>query len=698
MMRSLALSGLLGLLALSLGACNGSNDPGKGKGNAPGTPGQPNGKKLYEHKGKMGGSLPHASSSSGPVADMLVVNDCHLAVIDRQDVPCQREGVVKFIGTEIQAGEEVPPADIITIRVGKEDKKFRKLKPSDVVKGDQMLAQLDDRLAAADLEIKEAKVIASKADYEASIKTRDEAFQQWQRMLQLAKSASPEETSTKKLAYERYRQEAISKEAAIAVARSEQKQSEIVNDMHKIKSTCAGVVRVIYKNPGEAIKALEPIVQINNINLLRVEGQLDAQFLRRVHKGMPVTLEPSYTEGPQKTLIGHLQEITCVAVSKKGQIVSGSDDQTMRIWDKTSSRAKAVLSHRPARVRAVACTGLQAKDNLCLSGGSDGKGRLWDLDSKSDKPLRELEGSHKSAITCTAFSPDGTTCATGSEDRDISIWEVETGKLRYTLRGHKGAITCVQFTPTAQLVSASRDGTLIVWALYDNQGTVLNRIDHRSGDVTTLGVSPDGKRALFDQGKSLRILTLPDGITDAEIQNGSRVVNFSSFALFSPDDRFILTAGNTEGQLQLWQTPDNPIHTTEVRQFVPSERIIPTCAAFAPDCSFAVSGNKEKTLLVWKIPTEVAKPVPARISFIEQDLTTNSRQVRIWADLDSPDQKLLPGATVTMVIQAHGAKGAGSPATPKPPEDMKPAVPDALRVPGELPPGIVPDSKPAAKP
>ena len=38
-----------------------------------------------------------------------------------------------------------------------------------------------------------------------------------------------------------------------------------------------GVVKAVYKNKGEAVKNLEPVVQLQSPEVLRVEGQVEVQ-------------------------------------------------------------------------------------------------------------------------------------------------------------------------------------------------------------------------------------------------------------------------------------------------------------------------------------------------------------------------------------------------------------------------------------
>jgi WD40 repeat protein len=82
-------------------------------------------------------------------------------------------------------------------------------------------------------------------------------------------------------------------------------------------------------------------------------------------------------------LEGHEELVSSVSFSPDGtQIVSASDDNTVRIWD--------------------VATGTQ---------------------------LRVLEG-HKSRVDSVSFSPDGTQIVSGSWDNTVRVWDVGTGELQ----------------------------------------------------------------------------------------------------------------------------------------------------------------------------------------------------------------------------------------------------------------------------
>jgi WD40 repeat protein len=590
--------------------------------------------------------------------DPIVVPNCRLAMINggKQDVPSQREGVLLFIGVEVKDGENVPKEDLLPpVQVDGKTKQFRRLKEGDAIEANQLVAQVDDRLARADLMIKGAKLSAALADRTAAEKTKDEAKARWDTQLKLFNSGNRGATSLEdvrgaQLTYVRYYYEEISKNQAIQVAKEDVNQSQITVDMYQVRSKIPGRVKTIYKNPGEAVKALEPVLQVQSYDRLRAEGMVDIQYANALARAGEVVIEPTVRQNPVFAGVGHRLDITGVAVNKNLQnplIVSSSLDGTALVWDKTGQVVQQ-FTH-PVGVQAVACTPPGSEANLCLTGGADGVARLWDLDAKVDKPLREMRG-HRAGIRCVAFSPDGKTCATGGEDTEIYLWETATGSQLYHIPGHRDWVTSLYFTPQSELISVSRDRTVRVWKIgsagYEN-AQVIRR---RSNEVHQLGVSPDGKLLLDEQGREMRVLSLPDLRTESVLANPSQASTFRALSIFSPDGRLVLTSSGSDGLLQLWKVGDRRSH--EIRQLLPYERAPATCAAFAPDGSFVVAGIRDRKVYVWPMPSreEADQQIVAQITNIERAVESSESQVRVMAEFANPENlRLLSGDIVTLV-------------------------------------------------
>lgn len=579
----------------------------------------------------------------------LVIPDCRLTVIDKQDVPSQRDGKILFIGAELGPGETLPADRTFIVRYGTEAKTFRRWREGDFVRAGQLLAHLDDRLARDEWEIKNARLSAAQADLQAALKTHEEAHNRYETQLQLQQTrgaTSTEEVRTAKLTWEKAGCEAASRREALTLAERELNQAETLLNMHQIQSSISGVIKSIHKEPGEAVRTHETLFEIQSQDRLGIEGLANVEDLPRLRPGMHVEVEPCQLESPCQTLQGHTHDVTAVAVSR-GLIYSASEDHTVRCW--MEGREEHLLRH-PAAVLALACGADASGSEQLVSGCSDGKARFW-----RDGTSRELKGKHDGPVSAVALSPDGRFCATGSWDREIRLWDTATGELRYRFPvGHRAAVTSLHFTPQAKLVSASKDNTLCVWALGEKGAKLESCYDRRSGDVTCPSVSADGRFALFDQGNVLRILSLADGKMHGAIQNASAAGSFSTFALFSPDGQLVLTT--SEGRIQLWRSRGR--HSEEVRELAAGAAGAPTCASFAPDGSFVVIGAKDHSLRVWHVPTisEIDKRFSAEVTLVEQDASSTARQVRFRAEMPNPAGKLLPGTAVTVVVRDASGK------------------------------------------
>jgi WD40 repeat protein len=680
MLRRWLLALSVGVAVLGITACNGTGTP-KNTGPA-GTeeetykPYTDVGEYLYTPENP---PVKEAQATEGQkLIDPVVIPDCRLNVFEKQDVPAQKDGVVVVLGTDATPEElqKLNENQKVAVTINGEKKIFRRLDRGDFVKEDQLIGIVFDEMARDDVAIKLAKHKVAEADREAAYKTKDEAMARYRTQEILFGTGTAKMPATSKedlraallLAQTKY-YEWVSKSEAVTQAAAELKQAKTTLAMYEVRSKIPGQITEVFKRQGESVKALEPVVQVHNQNKVRVEGFMDLQYTSKLldglepRKGMKVVVEASVPQAQRKPLTGHLQEVTGIAVGKtrtKTVVVSASLDRTVVVWDPATGKADHVVRLEPVVGRAyVACTGPKAKDNLMACGGQDGNVTLWDLDSNMAGPVRELKDGHQGPISCVAFSPDGLTCATGGEDRRICLWNTATGELRYKIPGaHNGMITSLQFTPQCKLVTAGKDNRMQAWSLGKDR-YVLEKCSRatRSGDVATLGVSPDGRRVLFDHGKALQVLSVPEGRYEGRLQHSSGTAGFTTFALFSPDANFILTAGGAEGNVQLWRAPTATSQRGyEFRQLLPRAqgRAPVTGAAFAPDNSFLVTSYRNGEIFVWDVPQqkELDQTITAKVALVGYTVETNSQggQVRIVADLTEQNKPLRPGTTATLVI------------------------------------------------
>jgi WD40 repeat protein len=641
------------------------------------------------------------------VVPRVVVDSFHLAPYDVQEVPSPHDGQLLHLGTLLLPGEQAAPEDQIDAEVGvlaiplkqgeqiprdqlitiegrstgyrpykdldpvepnklvlkKQTQHFRRLKKGTIVKEGQLLGLINPDLALDELGVAIAELDASDAKYRASVETKKEAQSRLDRaeVLRAKGAISQEELDGARLTVERYKYEEIENLNGIVSAKKKLGRALTSLRQHEIRASISGVVKAIYKNKGEAVKGLEKgadtVIVLQNSAKLNVDGKVDIQYARSLKAGMEVIVEPVDRKSHELAFRGHLQEITGVAVSKNNLIVSASGENRVYVWDRNIvNQAKGVLVHS-VKTLVAACTPLDDADhNYCLTGGEDGVGRIWDLDALTAKekqavrPVRELRDGHHKPINCVAFSPKGKWCATGSDDYTICIWEVATGRKLETLAGHRGKVTSVQFASENQLVSAAADRMLVLWNLRgDGTAERIKKLEDRGGEVGMLGVHPNGKQVLFDKGKELRLLSLPDGQFTGSLQNASGAMTFTTMALFSPDGKLILTNGAADGRLQVWRTPTSTTRGYELSQLIWNSPA--TCGAFAPDGSFAVTGSKDSYVLVWPLPAKamIEKQLKATIISVDTSLEDSSG-VLVHAEMANPNNLLLAGDRATLVV------------------------------------------------
>ena len=620
---------------------------------------------------------------------VLVVEPCHVVVREKQEVSSIKDGKLWFIGREVTDKEPVLPTQIrpvlsVNIFDGNkvQTRKYRPLDEGDYVEYDEVVAVVDPSLAVSDLAIKVTKVVAGKAELEATEAICKEADRRLNQLKQLAQTnvqiISSEEYGNATITAFKYQGEKIKGIEGIKQAERELDQANLILSLHFLKNTLRGksVVKKIYKQGGEGIKAQETVLQLNNISRLRVEGTVGAQDFLALRKGQTCYLEPSVEGRPSlEPIKAHRGEITGVAICADGRhFVSGSDDHSFCVWDLSSALPLATVRLGSA-VRTVAAS---PKTMTILVGCADGNIIAWDLtDPTKPKEVFKRQEQHRGAVTALAFSPDGGYFASGGEDNAIMLFRAN-GETVYALDAdhgvdnpHQGTITSLAFTPQCRLVSAARDNTLRVWSLHEKGAHLLGGgpITHRGGTVQQLGVSSNGRFLLFDQGKTLQVLNIEDGNTVATLDNLGGASPFDTLALFSPDGGLMLTGGAGDGRLHLWKTPTGGDRGFQVREFVTKDRSAITSAAFGPAAKrFAITGSKEGYVHVWTLPDEDevkhhrilvdANGDPLRLDLVEMGIEAS--KTRVAVNVANPrhqklqpgqqEERLVPGQRVTLVV------------------------------------------------
>ncbi|MDX2308862.1 MAG: serine/threonine-protein kinase [Hyphomicrobium sp.] len=170
------------------------------------------------------------------------------------------------------------------------------------------------------------------------------------------------------------------------------------------------------------------------------------------------------------------------------RFASASHDWKIAIWsaDTTAEPAAEVDAHEsPVQALAFAVT---SRGPQLLSGSADKTLRLWNVE-KLDR-VRTYRG-HRDYVTSVAFSPGGREIASSSLDGNVRIWSGSSPRLQRSLSGHQGRALALAFAPSGDvLASAGEDGKVRIWD-YKRRRTPKTLTSH-AGSVQTLAFAPSG--------------------------------------------------------------------------------------------------------------------------------------------------------------------------------------------------------------
>lgn len=139
------------------------------------------------------------------------------------------------------------------------------------------------------------------------------------------------------------------------------------------------------------------------------------------------------------------------------KFVTASDDQSLKIWDFTTSKCDSTLTGH--NWEAKSCDWHPSK-GLIVSGSKDHSVKLWD--PRTSRNLTTLH-SHKNALTVTTFSRlRDCLLATAGRDNLARVFDLRMMRDVCVLRGHEKGITALSWHPihASLLSTGSDDGAL----------------------------------------------------------------------------------------------------------------------------------------------------------------------------------------------------------------------------------------------
>lgn len=284
-------------------------------------------------------------------------------------------------------------------------------------------------------------------------------------------------------------------------------------------------------------------------------------------------------------LHGHTDRVRSVTFSPDGSLLaSGSDDQTARIWDIQTGECLQVMAGHTDRVWSV---NFRADGQMLVTGSTDRTLRLWK--SSSGECIRLLEG-HTGWVRSVVFNRDGSLLASGSDDQTVRIWDVAQGRCLDILKGHTNRVWSLAFcVEGSNIVSGSEDQSIRLWNIKSR--TCLRTFDGHTHGVRAIALSSDGKFLVSGgDDQTVRIWELQTGSCLKTIQGYAR--RLWSVA-FNTDGTSLLSSAEDQS-LRLWDLSSGIC----TKVFSQSDHR-PKVAVFSPDGTCIASGGEDQTVKLW---------------------------------------------------------------------------------------------------
>ena len=214
-------------------------------------------------------------------------------------------------------------------------------------------------------------------------------------------------------------------------------------------------------------------------------------------------------------LEGHTDEVRATKFSRDGTLlVTGSKDNTVRVWNFEERKQVALLEGHEKAVNAVMIT---ADNNHIVSASSDSTIRVWSLEDHSEKKCLK---KHNDAVYCLSLSPEGDQFCSGDKEGVLLIWNIKNWSLEHTFKkAHLRAILCAKWGPKQRyIVTGSQDTTVRVFDLWEKSRIGVLR-GHK-GSVSSLDIAPSSKYAIsVGDDMMIRKWTLFEFKTEMKLEN-----------------------------------------------------------------------------------------------------------------------------------------------------------------------------------
>lgn len=281
------------------------------------------------------------------------------------------------------------------------------------------------------------------------------------------------------------------------------------------------------------------------------------QFARQQVDGVVRRSEGGYedfVESPIPSTCKHAinaHEAACGSIlfeNNSDKLVSGGQDQTIKIWDTTTGLLNCTLRGCIGSVYDIAVT----QDNKYVIAAS-GSNNLFVWEIGSGRIRHTLTGH--TAIVCAVDTSNisSRNLVSAAYDHTIKLWDLQKGYCVETIMSSSNCNALSYSTDGLTICSGHVDGNLRLWD--SRTGKLMSEVSAHSQMITSIFMSRSGKFVLTSGKDNTHNLF---DIRSSEVcgtfrANGNKVASNWSRSCMSPDGKYV-AAGSSTGSVYVWST------------------------------------------------------------------------------------------------------------------------------------------------
>src|SRR5262249_46451782 len=150
-------------------------------------------------------------------------------------------------------------------------------------------------------------------------------------------------------------------------------------------------------------------------------------------------------------LVGHEGIVFALCFCSDSLVASGSNDDTIRVWDVENHRQEAKLTGHTGYVSSLAFN--RRYPDFLASGGNDGVVRLWSMSNMTPRSSLSIG----SPVNGVAFLRSSIFAAGDAEGR-MELW-AEPGDHLASVQAHEASVTTIVASPDRRVLASACDST-----------------------------------------------------------------------------------------------------------------------------------------------------------------------------------------------------------------------------------------------